>query len=190
MEAAQFVANNYYNQNLRLFSFVRARAGILNGTAHFEEYADPCFVTDSVTLQLGATEETMNAESEIRRGALAPGSADLSSRTSPPSHGEHQSGFANCLDSGRDPVVRRKRCGADLAKRKETILFVTHDIEEAIQIADRVRVMSNRLATIQEIVAVDFPRRRDLDSLGYLEKRERIFRVMGMSLRVGEAAAA
>lgn len=104
MEAAQFVANNYYNQNLRLLSFVRARAGILNGTAHFEEYADPCFVTDSVTLQLGATEETMNAESEIRRGAFAPGSADLSSRTSPPSHSEHQSGFANCMDSGRDPA--------------------------------------------------------------------------------------
>jgi hypothetical protein len=34
------------------------------------------------------------------------------------------------------------------------------------------------------------PRPRDLDSRGYLEKRDRIFRVMGMSLRVGEIAAA
>jgi ABC-type nitrate/sulfonate/bicarbonate transport system ATPase subunit len=69
---------------------------------------------------------------------------------------------------------------------KKTILFVTHDIEEAIQLADRVLVMSNRPATIQEIVDVDLPRPRDLDSVGYLEKRDRIFRVMGMSLRVGE----
>jgi hypothetical protein len=29
-----------------------------------------------------------------------------------------------------------------------------------------------------------------LDSPGYLEERDRIFRVMGMSLRVGETAAA
>jgi hypothetical protein len=34
-----------------------------------------------------------------------------------------------------------------------------------------------------------FPRPRNLDSTGYLEKRDRIFRVMGMSLCVGEAAA-
>ncbi len=72
---------------------------------------------------------------------------------------------------------------------KKTILFVTHDIEEAIQLADRVLVMSNRPATIQEIVDVDLPRPRDLDSPAYLEKRDRIFRVMGMSLRVGEPAA-
>jgi hypothetical protein len=35
-----------------------------------------------------------------------------------------------------------------------------------------------------------FPGPRDLDSPGYLEKRDRIFRVMGMSLRVGDTPAA
>ena len=48
--------------------------------------------------------------------------------------------------------------------------------------------MSNRPTTIQE--TVDLPRPRDLDSRGYLEKRDRIFRLMGMSLSIGETAAA
>jgi ABC-type nitrate/sulfonate/bicarbonate transport system ATPase subunit len=68
-------------------------------------------------------------------------------------------------------------------------LFVTHDIEEAVQLSDRVLVMSKRPATIQENVVIDLPRPRDLDSKGYLEKRDHIFRAMGMSLRVGEAVA-
>ena len=73
---------------------------------------------------------------------------------------------------------------------KKTILFVTHDIEEAVQLADRILVMSQRPATIQEIVDVDLARPRDLDSGGYLAKHDRIFRLMGMSPRVGEATAA
>lgn len=47
---------------------------------------------------------------------------------------------------------------------KKTILFVTHDIEEAVQLADRILVMSQRPATIKTIVPVDLPRPRDLDS--------------------------
>ena len=89
--------------------------------------------------------------------------------------------------------LTRMKMRADLVRiwqsEKKTILFVTHDIEEAVQLADRILVMTKRPATIQEIVDVDLARPRDLDSRGYLEKRDRIFRLMGMSLRVGEAAA-
>ena len=87
--------------------------------------------------------------------------------------------------------ITRMKMRADLVRiwqaEKKTILFVTHDIEEAVQLADRVFVMSKRPATIQENVVIDLPRPRDLDSRGYLEKRDHIFRAMGMSLRVGEA---
>ena len=86
--------------------------------------------------------------------------------------------------------ITRLKMRADLVRiwqsEKKTILFVTHDIEEAVQLADRVLVMSQRPATIQEVVEIDLPRPRDLDSPGYLEKRDHIFHVMGMSLRVGE----
>jgi ABC-type nitrate/sulfonate/bicarbonate transport system ATPase subunit len=90
--------------------------------------------------------------------------------------------------------ITRLKMRADLVRiwqsEKKTILFVTHDIEEAVQLADRVLVMSNRPATIQEVVPIDLPRPRDLDSPGYLEKRDQIFRIMGMSLRVGETLSA
>jgi NitT/TauT family transport system ATP-binding protein len=87
--------------------------------------------------------------------------------------------------------ITRLKMRTDLTRiwqqEKKTILFVTHDIEEAVQLADRVLVMSKRPATIQEEVRIDIPRPRDLDSPGYLRTRDRIFEAMGMSLRVGEA---
>jgi NitT/TauT family transport system ATP-binding protein len=86
--------------------------------------------------------------------------------------------------------ITRLKMRADLVRiwqsEKKTILFVTHDIEEAVQLADRVFVMSRRPATIQTIVPVDLRRPRDLDSRGYLQTRDRIFAAMGMSLRIGE----
>jgi ABC-type nitrate/sulfonate/bicarbonate transport system ATPase subunit len=85
--------------------------------------------------------------------------------------------------------ITRLKMRADLVRiwqsEKKTILFVTHDIEEAVQLADRVLVMSQRPASLQTVVPVDLPRPRDLDSPGYLRIRDRIFAAMGMSLRIG-----
>lgn len=90
--------------------------------------------------------------------------------------------------------ITRLKMRADLVRiwqtEKKTILFVTHDIEEAVQLADRVLVMSRRPATIQENIVLDLPRPRDLDSRGYLEARDRIFKVMGMSLKIGATPGA
>jgi NitT/TauT family transport system ATP-binding protein len=86
--------------------------------------------------------------------------------------------------------ITRLKMRADLVRiwreEKKTILFVTHDIEEAVQLADSVLVMSRRPATVSLREAVNLPRPRDLDSPGYLESRDRIFKHMGMSLKVGE----
>lgn len=45
---------------------------------------------------------------------------------------------------------------------KKTVIFVTHQIEEAIYLSDRVVVFSARPARIREIVKVDLPRPRSL----------------------------
>src|SRR6202045_131699 len=90
--------------------------------------------------------------------------------------------------------LTRLKMRADLVRiwqsEKKTILFVTHDIEEAVQLADRVLVMSPRPGTIQEVVEINLARPRDLNSPGYIEKRDAIFQVMGMSSRIGETASA
>jgi ABC-type nitrate/sulfonate/bicarbonate transport system ATPase subunit len=81
--------------------------------------------------------------------------------------------------------ITRYKMRADLVRiwqaERKTILFVTHDIDEALQLADRVVVMSRRPATVRTIVDVALPRPRDLDSSEYLEKRHRIFAAMGMT---------
>jgi NitT/TauT family transport system ATP-binding protein len=88
--------------------------------------------------------------------------------------------------------ITRFRMRADLVRiwqaERKTILFVTHDIEEAAQLADRVVVMGRRPATIRTVIEADLPRPRDLESPGYLRVRDAIFAAMGMDPRAGGAA--
>lgn len=85
--------------------------------------------------------------------------------------------------------LTRLKMRADLVRiwqeERKTIVFVTHDIEEAVQLADRVLVMSRRPATVKEDVIVDLPRPRDLDDPRYLATRDRIFKIMGMDIHTG-----
>jgi len=67
---------------------------------------------------------------------------------------------------------------------KKTILFVTHDIEESVQLADRVVVMSARPATIRRIVPIDMRHPRDISSRRYLDLRDAIFDEIGLAHKV------
>lgn len=49
-------------------------------------------------------------------------------------------------------------------KERKAVLFITHNIDEAIKLADVVVVMSPRPGRISEIVRLDSPRPRDVDS--------------------------
>jgi NitT/TauT family transport system ATP-binding protein len=67
---------------------------------------------------------------------------------------------------------------------QNTVVFVTHDIDEAVQLADRVAVMSDRPAKIQGIVNVDIPHPRDISSARYLELRNGIFEQLGLAYKI------
>jgi NitT/TauT family transport system ATP-binding protein len=53
------------------------------------------------------------------------------------------------------------------AELKKTILFVTHSIEEAVYLADRIIVMTYRPGTIKRDLLVDIPRMRDPAAPGF-----------------------
>ena len=87
------------------------------------------------------------------------------------------------LDSITRLTMRRELLRIWEAERK-TIIFVTHDIDEAVQLADRVVVMSARPAIIQQIVTIDIPHPRDISSPRYLELRDGIFQQIGLAHHV------
>ena len=69
-----------------------------------------------------------------------------------------------------------------VAKTSQTVIFITHSIDEAITLADRVVVISFRPGRIKEIVDVDLPRPRfdyDVKSLPeYSELRDHIWQLV------------
>ena len=84
------------------------------------------------------------------------------------------------LDSITRLIMRAELLRIWEAERK-TIVFVTHDIDEAVQLADRVAVMSARPGRIQQIVNIDIPHPRDINSPRYLELRTGIFNQIGLA---------
>jgi ABC-type nitrate/sulfonate/bicarbonate transport system ATPase subunit len=87
------------------------------------------------------------------------------------------------LDSITRLVMRSELLRIQRGERK-TIVFVTHDIEEAVQLADRIVVMTARPARIQTIVGIDLSHPRDLSSPRYLELRDGIFDAIGLAHKV------
>ena len=55
-----------------------------------------------------------------------------------------------------------------------TVVFITHNIEEAVYLAERVLILTNKPAKIREEVLVDLPRPRDVTDPKFIEIRNHI----------------
>ncbi|WP_375415087.1 ABC transporter ATP-binding protein [uncultured Bradyrhizobium sp.] len=69
------------------------------------------------------------------------------------------------------------------AQAKSAVLFVTHDLDEAILLADRVAVLTTRPARVKSVHAIDLPRPRDVATLRYDERFIAIARKISDDLR-------
>lgn len=70
--------------------------------------------------------------------------------------------FSN-LDYGTK-VQLRKVFDDMLAVSPKTVLFVTHDIDDAVMLADRIYVLDGRPATLTQVAEIDVPRNTRTDS--------------------------
>jgi NitT/TauT family transport system ATP-binding protein len=64
---------------------------------------------------------------------------------------------------------------------KSTVLFVTHDVDEAVMLSDKVLVMSSRPGTVLAAFAIDLPRPRRIfakDTAEFIHFSSRIRRCL------------
>lgn len=78
-----------------------------------------------------------------------------------------------------------------VAETGQAVLFITHSVDEAITLGDRIAVVTSRPGRIKEILTVDFPRPRGRDVRNlpaYTELRDRVWSALATE-RSGPAHA-
>jgi NitT/TauT family transport system ATP-binding protein len=62
---------------------------------------------------------------------------------------------------------------------KKTVIYVTHNVSEAVYLADRVIVMTPHPGTVKAEVQIDLPRPRDPLSVEFLDYQKKLLRELG-----------
>lgn len=87
-------------------------------------------------------------------------------------------------------INTRQRMRAEIVdiwkKTGKTVVFVTHEVDEALELADRVVVLSSKPTRVVEVLTLDTPRPRSPNESKIRNARERVMRLLGAT--VGEEA--
>lgn len=59
-------------------------------------------------------------------------------------------------------------------RERTTMLLVTHDIDEAIYLSDRIIVLSSKPGTVKADIPVELPRPRERSSYDFLQMRRKV----------------
>jgi ABC-type nitrate/sulfonate/bicarbonate transport system ATPase subunit len=81
-----------------------------------------------------------------------------------------------------DAITRadlREWLAAALAEEPRTVLLVTHDVEEAVFLADRIVVLSPRPGRVIADFGVDLPRPRSITDAGFTDLKARALEALG-----------
>ena len=61
-----------------------------------------------------------------------------------------------------------------------TIIFVTHDVDEAVYLADKIVIMDKNPGRVQDIVVNDLPRPRQRESREFLDFQDKVEKMLGV----------
>lgn len=59
-------------------------------------------------------------------------------------------------------------------KEQTTMIMVTHDIDEAVYLSDRIVVLSSKPGVVKDIIEIKLPRPRDRSSLDFMDLRRKV----------------
>jgi len=81
-------------------------------------------------------------------------------------------------------AITRMKLQDDILKisreEKKTIIFVTHDIEEAVYLADRIVILTPNPGKLKCVYEVPLGQHRDRTSGDFLQVRDKIFQLFNM----------
>lgn len=69
---------------------------------------------------------------------------------------------------------------------KKTILFITHSVDEAVYLADKIIIMSDSPGQIREIIDIDFERPRDRGNIEYASLVSKVLKMLETKAPMGK----